>query len=312
MLPNTVIQKQDVHRGDFVFYCILQAWAVLTIILFLALFALVFYESLMALKHFGLSFFFSSEWDSWKENFGALSMIWGTVVSSCLALLIAIPISLGAALFLNEIAPAALARPLNFCIEMLAAVPSIVYGLWGLFVLAPVIRSPVQEFLGSYLGFIPLFQGPHYGVGMLTAGIVLSIMIIPTITSISREVFQAIPYTHKESVLGIGATRWEMFKISLLKGGRAGLIGAVIMGLGRALGETMAVTMVIGNKPSISLSLFEPAQSMASILANQYAEADSSLHLSSLTAVALALLVISLLVHLSSSLILWRTRKNFS
>lgn len=302
--------KKDVHITDRLFFYGLQLMSFLTLATFVTIFILVLIASLDAFKAFGFKFFFTAEWDSWKENFGALSLIWGTIMSSLLALLIAVPISIAVALFLNEIAPRWVARPLNFCLEMLAAIPSIVYGLWGMFILAPILRSPVQEFLGNF-SFIPFFRGPAYGVGMLCAALILSIMIIPTIASICKEVFRIIPSIHKESVLGIGATRWEMFKYSLLRGGRVGIIGAVIMGLGRALGETMAVTMVIGNKPSISLSLFEPAQTMASILANQYAEADSELHLSSLTAVALVLLIISLIVNSSSFLFVWKTQRKY-
>lgn len=305
-------KAKDIHISDRLFFHTLQVLALLVLAVFSALVFLVFLESLPALKKFGISFFFNSEWDSWKENFGALSMMWGTFFSSMLALLIAVPISLGVALFLNELAPSWLAKPLNFCLEMLSAIPSIVYGLWGLFVLAPLLRSPVQEFLGKYFSFLPFFKGPQYGIGMLSAAVILAIMIIPTISSICKEVFRSIPSSHKEAVLGIGATKWEMLRTAVLKGGKTGIIGACIMGLGRALGETMAVTMVIGNKPSLSLSLFEPAQTMASILANQYAEADSALHLSSLTAVALALFIISLLVNASSFILVWNTHKNFS
>jgi len=302
---------KEIHTSDRLFFHILQILTVLVLATFATLFLLIFLESSPALKKFGVSFFFSSECDSWKENFGALSMMWGTFISSMLALLIAVPISIGVALFLNELAPVWLAKPLNFCLEMLAAIPSIVYGLWGVFILAPLIRSPVQEFLGQYFSFLPFFKGPQYGIGMLCAAVVLAIMIIPTIASICKEVFHSIPHSHKEAVLGIGATKWEMLKVAVLTGGRTGIIGACIMGLGRALGETMAVTMVIGNKPSLSLSLFEPAQTMASILANQYAEADSALHLSSLTAIALALFIISLIVNSSSSILVWNTQKKF-
>lgn len=301
----------DVHVGDKIFYHILQCFGWMVIAVFAGLLILILIQSGPALKQFGFSFFFTHEWDSWKENFGALSLIWGTLVTSFLALILAVPISISVALFLNELAPSWLARPLNFTVEMLVAIPSIVYGLWGLFILAPIIRNPIQTFLGSSLSFIPFFQGPRYGIGMLCGGVILAIMIIPTISSICKEVFHSIPYTHRESVLGMGATRWEMLKIAVLKGGQSGIIGAVIMGLGRAIGETMAVTMVIGNKPHISLSLFEPAQTMASILANQYAEADSSLHLSALTAVALALFIISLIVNSLSFFLTWNTKKQF-
>ena len=305
--PN---QKKDIYMGDRIFYYTLKCLAGLVIVVFILLFLLIFYQSLPALKKFGVSFFFQSEWDSWKENFGALSLIWGTVTTSFIALLMAVPVSIGVALFLSELAPSWLAKPLNFSLEMLAAIPSIVYGLWGLFILAPFVRSPIQEFLGQYFSFLPFFQGAKYGIGMLCAAMILAIMITPTIASICKEVFRSIPSSHREAVLGIGATRWEMLKIAVLKGGQAGILGAVIMGLGRALGETMAVTMVIGNKPSISLSVFDPAQTMSSILANQYAEADSSLHLSALTAVGLTLFIISLIVNSSSVLLTWHTKKS--
>ena len=303
--------KKDVHISDRIFFYILQFLSLLVIVSFLVLLGIVFLESLPAIKKFGLRFFVNSNWDSWLGDFGALAMIWGTLVSSVLALLMAVPVSIGVSLFLNELAPKWVARPLNFGLEMLAAIPSIVYGIWGIFFLAPLIRSPIQEFLGNYFSFLPFFKGPQYGVGMLCASVVLAIMITPTIASICKEVFRSIPRSHREAVLGMGATRWEMFKYALIKGGQAGIMGAVIMGLGRALGETMAVTMVIGNKPNISLSIFEPAQTMASILANQYAEADSAIHLSSLTAIALALFLISMIVHSSSLLFVWKTKKKF-
>ena len=316
MLPpkffsNSKTITKDIHDSDRLFFYLLQFLAILVVISFFTLFIIIFIEALPALKKFGLSFFVNSKWDSWSGDFGALAMVWGTLVSSFLALLIAVPVSVGIALFLNEMAPKWLARSLNFALEMLAAIPSIVYGIWGVFFFAPIIRSPVQEFLGTYFSFLPFFKGPQYGVGMLCASMVLAIMITPTIASICKEVFRSIPYSHREAVLGIGATRWEMFWHAIIKGGKAGIIGAIIMGLGRALGETMAVTMVIGNKPNLSLSLFEPAQTMASILANQYAEADSAIHLSSLTAIALVLFLISILVHSSSLLMVWKTNRKF-
>lgn len=305
------LSKKETHFSDRLFYYFLQFLSVLVIAAFIALAVLTTVQSLPALKRFGVSFFFNSEWDSWKENFGAVSLIWGTLVTSFLGLLMAVPVSLGVALFLNELAPSWLAKPLNFILEMLAATPSIVYGLWGLFVLAPFIQDPVQKILGGFLGFLPFFKGPHYGIGLLCAGVVLAIMITPTISSICKEIFKSIPHSHREAVLGIGATKWEMLKYAVLKGGRMGIIGACVMGLGRALGETMAVTMVVGNKPFVGLSIFEPAQTMASILANQYAEADSSLHLSALTAVGLALFIISIIVNSSSILLSWCTKKKF-
>ena len=241
---STQIFTKDIHIADRLFYLLLHFLGWMIIAVFITFFILIFIQSMPALKKFGGGFFFSSEWDSWRENYGVLSLIWGTLVTSFLALLIAVPVSIGTALFLNELAPRWLARPLNFTVEMLSAIPSIVYGLWGIFILAPIIRDPIQKFLGAYLSWIPLFQGPHYGIGMLCGGIVLAIMIIPTISSICKEVFRSIPQSHREAVLGIGATRWEMFKTALLRGGLSGIIGAVIMGFGRAVGETMAVTMV--------------------------------------------------------------------
>ena len=310
-LRSQHLQKKDVHIGDRLFYYFLKFLSWMVILTFISLLVLIGIQSFPALQRFGLSFFVSSEWNSWTESFGALTLVWGTLVTSFLALVFAVPISLGVSLFLNELAPSWLAKPFNFILEMLAATPSIVYGLWGLFVLAPFIRDPIQKFLGDWFSFLPFFQGPHYGIGILCAGVVLAIMIIPTISSICKEVFRSIPHSHREAVLGIGATQWEMLKTAVLKGGQSGIIGACIMGLGRALGETMAVTMVIGNKPFIGFSIFEPAQTMASILANQYAEADSSLHLSALTAVGMTLFIISLIVNSCSVFLSWRTRKKF-
>lgn len=303
------MKKKDIHLADQIFYWGLQFLSWLVILAFISLFFVICFHSALALKTFGVGFFLSSDWDSWKEQFGVLSVVWGTLVSSLLALVIAVPVSVSVALFLNELAPRWLAKPIGFIVEMLAAIPSIIYGLWGLFILAPIIKDPLQSFLGEYLSFLPFFRGPQYGIGMLCGAIILAIMIIPTISSLCREIFRSIPNHNREAVLGIGSTKWEMIRIAVLRGSKGGIIGAIILGLGRALGETMAVTMVIGNKATLSLSLFEPAQTMASILANQYAEADSALHLSSLTAVAMTLFFISLIVNTSSLLLIKKSHK---
>ncbi len=271
----------------------------------------IFINSWPAFSKFGLSFFIQPVWNSWKQEFGALSLIYGTTISSLLALLIAVPVSVAFALFLNELAPRWISVPLGFIVEMLAAIPSIVYGLWGVFILAPFLRKSVQPFLSEHIGHLPLFSGPYYGIGMMCAGLILAIMITPTISSICKEVFRAVPHSNKEAALSLGATRWEMFKVAILGGGCSGIVGAVVLGFGRAFGETMAVTMVIGNKVDLSASLFAPSQTMASVLATQYAEADTRLHLSSLTAVGFTLFMVSLLFNSLAIFLVWRMKKQF-
>ncbi len=263
-------------------------------------------NALPAIQKFGWRFLFTTNWDPVKENFGALPFIYGTIVSSGLALLIAVPVSLGIAIYLAELAPQAIRQPLSFLIELLAAIPSVVYGLWGIFVLAPFLRETVEPFLAKYVGFLPIFQGEFYGVGMLTAGIILSIMIIPTISSVSREVFLAVPFTQREGALALGATPWETIKLAVLGYARSGVLGAVILGLGRALGETMAVTMVIGNRPEISASLFAPSYTMASVIANEFSEATSNLYLSALIEVGLILFFITLILSIAARLLIWQ------
>jgi phosphate transport system permease protein len=284
-----VSRIRDTHSGDRVFAASVRAmaWALAVLIGMIGVFLLI--QAWPALSKFGVGFFRASLWNPVEEIFGAAPVIYGTIVSSLLAILISAPLSIGAALFLNELAPRPVARVLGFLLQMLAAIPSVVYGLWGIFVLAPWLRTTVEPALSSALGFLPFFQGPAYGVGMLAAGVILAIMITPTIASISVEVFRAIPRSQREAALALGSTRWEMIRISVLASARAGLFGAVMLGLGRALGETMAVTMVIGNRAEISASLFAPSQTMASVIANEFAEATSDMHLSSLAAVGLAL-----------------------
>ena len=279
--------------------------------LLLLMVILILNMSWPAFQAFGWRFFITNEWNSVTSEFGALALIYGTVVSSLMALAMAVPVSVGVALFLNELAPRWLSRPLGFFVEMLAAIPSIVYGLWGLFILVPFLRTYVQPPLVENLGFLPFFEGPPLGVGMMAAGVVLAIMVMPTITAICREVFKAVPTANREAALGLGATRWEMFQLSILRSSQAGILGATILGLGRALGETMAVTMVIGNNPHIEASIMASAQTMASLLANQYAEADSDLHLAALTAVGFTLFLVSLAVNGLARFVVWRVNSRF-
>jgi len=270
--------------------------------------ALVFamtWAALPSLNAFGWSFLVTSTWDPVAENSGALPFVYGTVYFSILALLMAVPLSLGAAIYLAELAPLWIRPPIAFLIELLAAIPSVVYGLWGIFVLAPWLRTWVQPALATWLGFLPLFQGPPYGVGMLAAGLILAIMIVPFITAVSREMLLAVPNAQREAALALGATRWEVTRIAVLRYGRSGLIGAVLLGLGRALGETMAVTMVIGNRPEISLSLFAPGHTMASIIANEFTEATSDLYLAALSEIGLLLFLVTVAINALARLLVW-------
>lgn len=264
-----------------------------------------------SIKKFGWSFLTNTVWDPVKDEYGALVFVFGTLVSSLLALFLALPLSVGVAIFLSELAPRWLERPVSFVIELLAAIPSIVYGLWGIFVLVPWLRTSVEPALVKNLGFLPFFEGPPYGFGMLAAGIVLAIMVIPIITSISRDVLHAIPTAQREAALALGATRWETTKI-VLSDAKSGLLGATLLGLGRAVGETMAVTMVIGNRPEISASLLAPGYTMASVIANEFAEATSKLYTSSLIELALLLFVITVLLNAVARIIVWSTKKKFT
>ena len=304
-LPPRAVSRGRSGLGDRVYRTLILASVWLVLLLAAGLVAALTWESWAAMRAFGLRFLVTSHWDPVAGEFGALPFIYGTLVSSLLALLIAVPLSLGAAIFLAELAPAWVRPPVAFLIEMLAAVPSVVYGLWGIFVLVPWLRDWVQPALGRSLGFLPLFQGPPYGIGMLAAGLILSIMIVPYITSVSREVLLAVPGSQREAALGLGATRWETTRIAVLRYGRSGLIGAILLGLGRALGETMAVTMVIGNRPEVSISLFAPGYTMASVLANEFTEATSDLYVSALVEIGLLLLVVTVLVNGLARLLVW-------
>jgi phosphate transport system permease protein len=253
-------------------------------------------NSMPSIARFGIGFLYGREWIPSQEIFGALPFIYGTVVSSLIALVIAVPISLGIAVFLVEQAPRSIARPIAFMVELLAAIPSVVYGLWGIFVLAPFIRNYLGPPLQDYLGWLPLFQGRLTGIGMLTGGIILALMITPIVTAVVRDVLEAVPTTQREAALALGATKWETTMI-VLGNAASGIAGAVVLGLGRAIGETMAVTMVIGNSPQISASLFEPAYTIASVLAANFADATDEMYLSSLIEMALILFLVTVVIN---------------
>jgi phosphate transport system permease protein len=258
--------------------------------------------ALPAFKKFHFNFITGQTWDPVKEVFSALPVIYGTLASATIAMVFVVPVAIGCAIFLSELAPTWLRVPVSFVIEMLAAIPSVIFGLWGLFVLVPFVRDPIEKILGDHLGFIPLFDGPPFGFGLLAAGIMLAIMTLPIVTAISRDVFLAVPHNQREAMLALGATRWEMISRAVVPYARSGLVGAVILGLGRAMGETMAVTMVIGNGFKISPSLFEPTHTIASIIASEFNEATGELHRAALTELALVLLVMSLLVNVFARL----------
>ena len=264
-----------------------------------------------AFRDFGFGFLTSSDWDVQKHQFGAAPAIYGTLVSSALALVLATPLALGVAIFLSEFAPAWLRQPVAFLVDLLAAIPSVVYGLWGVFVLVPLLREHVMPFLAKtlHLGGTPLFSGPAYGNSMLAAGLILAIMVLPYISAVSREVLLAVPRSQREAALALGATRWEMIWDAVLPYARSGIVGGVILGLGRALGETMAVTMVIGNRHEISASLFAPGYTMASLVANQFAEATSDLHRSALMGVGAVLFLVTIIVNAIARWLVWRVAR---
>jgi phosphate transport system permease protein len=295
--------------GDRIYVGVITAFAVCVPLLLVLLFWEVLRAGWPAYKVFGFGFLTSSEWDPVHSHFGAAPAIFGTLLSSALALVIATPLAIGVAIFLSEYAPAWLRQPVAFLVDLLAAIPSVVYGLWGLFVLVPVLRSTIIPFLRDtlHLGATPFFTGPAYGPSMLAAGVILAIMVLPYISSVSREVLLAVPRSQREAALALGATRWEMVQKSVLPFARSGIIGGIILGLGRALGETMAVTMLIGNRHEISVSLLAPGYTMASLIANEFSEASGDLHLAALMAVGFALLVITLIVNALARWLVWRT-----
>jgi phosphate transport system permease protein len=258
----------------------------------------------LSFDKFGFDFITRSIWDPVHEEFGALPFIYGTAMSSLIALLIAVPLSVGISIFLSEHAPPRLAAPIAFLVQLLAAIPSVVYGLWGIFVLAPLLRNHVYPALQKAFGSVPLFQGQINGLGLLTAGIILAIMVVPIVTAVTTDVMRAVPGTQREAALALGATRWEATRI-ILQNARSGITGAIILGLGRAVGETMAVTMVIGNRPEISASLFEPSFTIASAIANEFTEATSEIYRHALVELGLILFVITFVINAAARLLVY-------
>jgi phosphate transport system permease protein len=309
-----VVKKQHEWRrrlglltahGDRPFNLLISAAALLVLLTVLAVGYELWQNSALARAAFGLTFLGTTTWDPVAQQFGALPFIMGTLQTSLLALLVALPISLGIAIFLAELSPAWLRAPLGFLVELLAAVPSVVYGLWGLYVFVPTLVRPLAVFLSTHFGFIPIFAGPAYGPSRLAASLVLAIMIIPTISAVSRDVFLAIPRSQREASLALGATQWETIWRVLVPFGLSGILGAVILGLGRALGETMAVTMVIGNNLDLSSSLLHPGYTMASIIVNEFTEATYPLYLHALIEIGLVLFGLTLVLNVIARLLVW-------
>ena len=292
--------------GGLMLLCAMSIFFIVGLIVFVLVM-----NSRPSIHAFGFKFFTGRTWDPVSGDFGALPFIWGTVVSSLLAVAMAVPLALCVSIFLLEICPQFLRGPISFLTELLAAIPSVVYGLWGVFVLVPLIRDRAGPVLEKLLGFTGLFAEPNFGVGVFTASVILAIMIFPLISSISRDVMKAVPVNQREAALALGATRWEMMRISVLRNARIGIVGSVILGLGRALGETMAVTMVIGNHPDIVRNLFAPGYTLASVVANEFTEATGDLYLSSLIEIGLALFLVTIVVNAIARLLVWAaTRGN--
>lgn len=307
--PAQKIANRAGFWSDRVFRAAAVSCASVVVLLILFFAYELWISSRLSISSYGWRFWISRDWDPVREQFGALPFIWGTLVSSILALLIATPLSLGTAIFIAEVAPRWLRQPVSFVVELLAAIPSVVYGLWGVFVMLPWLRQHVQTPLVERFGHIPLFEGPAVGVSMMAAILVLSVMIIPYITAVSREVILAVPQTQREASYGLGATQWETVRRVVLRQARVGILGAIILGYGRAVGETMAVTMVIGNRPDISMSLLHPGYTMASVIANEFAEATSPIYLSALTEIGLLLFAVTLMINALARLLVWRVTK---
>ena len=302
--PAPMAPALSPHWGDRCFKWLTLA-AALSIFVLVVLVGYQLYKgSQLTLHEFGWRFLTKSTWDPVQEEYGALPFIYGTFMSSLIALLIAVPLGVGTAIYLTDLAPLWVRQPLASVIEMLAAVPSVIWGLWGIFVLVPWLRVQVFPVLQKHLGFLPQFQGPIYGIGMLTAGIIVAIMILPIITSVSREVLRSVPNLQREAAYGLGATRWEVTRIAVLSYARRGLFGAAVLGLGRALGETMAVTMVIGNRPEIARSLFAPGYTLSSVIANEFTEATTDMYLSAIFELGLVLLGVTIIINVVAQIMI--------
>jgi phosphate transport system permease protein len=303
----TNLRPSSTSRDGRLFRTVTGAVASLVLVLVAGILIVLIQQSRLSITKFGFSFWSGRTWDPVSGEFGALPFLWGTLYSSLLALLIATPIALGIAIFLADISPRRLRQPLIVLTELLAAIPSIVYGLWGIFVLVPIVRR-LETSTPDWLKSVPLFSGPPVGVGMLAAGLILAIMITPFTASVAREILKAVPNSQREGAYALGATRWEAIAMTLSYG-RSGIIGAIMLGLGRALGETMAVTMVIGNNPQVTASLFAPQYTMAAVIANEFTEAADDLYLNALIEIGLVLFVVTVAINaLSRLLILWSTQ----
>ncbi len=298
------------RSSDFAFRVGVGAFAAALLLIVIAIAVSLANDSLLSLQKFGLGFWATSNWDPVAGDFGALPFIWGTLYSSVVALLIATPVALGIAVFISELCPNVLRAPLIFLTELLAAIPSIVYGLWGIFVLVPAVRS-VEMSMPESLRLLPLFSGPPLGVGMFAAALILAVMVVPFTSAIAREVLRTVPPSQREAAYALGATRFEAIRAAMFYA-RTGIVGAVMLGFGRALGETMAVTMVIGNNPQVSLSLFAPQYTMAAVLANEFTEAADALYLSALIEIGLVLFVITLFVNMLSRVLIWSMARQVS
>lgn len=308
------MREHGIRRlSDRLFRALTQGAAGTILMLVVALGLVLAWFSWPSVRRFGASFVVSSHWDPVQGQFGGFPFLYGTLVTSTVALLLAVPVSFGIAVFLSEYCPQRWRQPLSFAVELLAAIPSIVYGLWGLFVLVPILRDRIEiPIASSWLAALPLFSGPPYGIGVMAAGVVLAIMITPTIASISRDVMAAVPRTQHEAALALGATRWEAIRMAATGYARAGILGAIILGLGRALGETMAVTMVIGNRAQVSGSLFDLGATMASVIANEFAEAVGDLYYSALIEVGLMLFLVTFLLNLAARALVQRVARGVS
>ena len=297
------------RSGDEVAHLITLLFASTILLITILLVFELYRNSALAREKFGWQFLTTRTWDPVFENFGALPFVFGTIVTSAVGLLIAVPLGVGAAIFLAELAPPRISDALAFIIELLAAVPSVIYGLLAIFTLVPLLRTVVQPFLKKTLGFLPLFQGPSYGVGLLAAGLILAVMIVPFIVSISREVLMAVPVEQREAALALGATRWESTWKVVVPYARAGILGSVFLAMARALGETMAVTMVIGNDPKITSSLFAPGYTIAAVIANEFTEATSDLYIHALIELGLVLFILTIILNGLARLLILATQR---
>jgi phosphate transport system permease protein len=305
VVRNFLNQRGSGQLADNSFAAVMLVCALSIFAIVLFILSILIIRSRLSLAQFGWSFFTRQAWDPVSGDFGALPFIFGTLATSFLALLMAVPLALGVAIFLTELCPQRLRAPISFLTELLAAIPSVVYGLWAVFVLVPLMRDNIGPFLVKFFGWTTLFDGPNFGVGLLTASMILAVMILPIISSLTRDIMNAVPNSQREAVLALGATRWEMIRIGVLRNSRIGIVGAIMLGLGRALGETMAVTMVIGNHPNISKSLFAPGNTLASVIAGEFSEATSDLYLSALIEIGLALFLVTIVVNAIARLMVW-------